>query len=228
MAFMKQLSPGKTVLPFVLVDSGGKHYALTQRRRTSKTSIALSVALALVFVIAVYTTYRVSPCYIGWLWHYHNRCVVGVAHPWAATPYDKELSERAGASAPKIAVAMVVDDFMHPDVRNLTIRNKQRYARTWGHDLFIPSKEELSTMAGKHPVAWVKFPLIKKILKTHDYVFVIDADAVILREDISLRKAADTMGSASLLISDDVNGPNSGGKFCDDASVVLSSRTERC
>jgi len=112
---------------------------------------------------------------------------------------------------PKIAIAMIADDFMQPDIRNLTIRNKQKYARTWGYDLFVPNHTELAHMAGDLPVAWAKFPLIKRVLETHEYVLVIDADAIILREDISLHKAVATMGNtSSLLISDDHNGPNSG------------------
>lgn len=175
------------------------------KRRASRGSLWLSVAFAVVFLVSVYVTHIVSPCYIGWMWHYNNTCPSGLEHPWEATP------DRLPREA-KIGIAMIADNFMRPDIRNLTIRNKLSYARAWGHDLFVPDSSELKQLSGDLPVAWSKFPLIQKVLKTHDYVFVIDADAVILREDISLHKAAEQMGSRSLMISNDVNGPNSGGK----------------
>ncbi len=136
--------------------------------------------------------------------------MANVPHPWAASPSTAATISTDTGARPKIAIAMIADNFMQPDIRNLTIRNKQRYAQVWGYDLFVPNQSELTAMAGGLPVAWAKFPLIKRVLTTHEYVMVIDADAVILREDISLHKAVDTMGNHSLLISDDHNGPNSG------------------
>lgn len=203
----------------------------------------VAFAFALIFTISVYTTHVVSPCYIGWLWHYRNRCVAGVPHPWQASPTEYKRTLQMlypNDDKPKIAIAMIADNFMQPDIRNLTIRNKERYARTWGYDLFVPNHTELAAMADGLPVAWAKFPLIKQVLRTHDYVLVIDADAVILREDISLHKAIDSMGNASLLISDDHNGPNSGvfimkrsqwsTTFLDEAmksASILSEQTRR-
>ena len=223
MAISKLGSPGKGILPVAITDavtnlslsSVAAGSLPSSKRRTYRTSNVLVLSLVLVFVVATCTTYRVAPCYIGWMWHYENRCPAGQPHPWEEAPpmLNAVSQQQRNGNAPRIAVAMIADDFMHPDVRNLTIRNKKRYADTWGYDLFVPSKEELVQMAGDLPVAWVKFPLVKRVLETHDYVFVIDADAIILREDISLHKAAREMGDASLLISNDVNGPNSGGKF---------------
>lgn len=202
-------SPSLPILP-TLYGVGGIHSLKKKRRTILRIPTSISIALAIVFIISVYTTHLVSPCYIGWLWHYRNRCLGNVAHPWAASPSTARTISTNTGERPKIAIAMIADNFMQPDIRNLTIRNKQRYAQVWGYDLFVPDQEELLRMAGGLPVAWAKFPLIKKVLKTHEYVMVIDADAVILREDISLHKAVDTMGNHSLLISDDHNGPNSG------------------
>lgn len=204
---MLSLRNVRTILPLFAPDSDEDSKPLfSPKRRASRGSLYLSVAFAVVFLVSVYVTHVVSPCYIGWMWHYNNPCPSGMSHPWAATPGTVQRE-------PKIGIAMIADNFMRPDIRNLTIRNKLSYARAWGHDLFVPDSSELKQLSAGLPVAWSKFPLIQKVLKTHDYVFVIDADAVILRKDISLHKAAEQMGSASLMISNDVNGPNSGGKY---------------
>lgn len=217
MAFSKHVSHFKQLLPlFVSETANYASYAsgVPSKRRVSRMSGVITAAFAAIFCISVYTTHLVSPCYIGWMWHYRNRCPTGVSHPWTASPsLFRQQQQLHPQPLPKIAIAMIADNFMYPDIRNLTIRNKERYARTWGYDLFVPNSAQLKEMTGNLPVAWAKFPLIKQVLKTHEYVFVIDADAVILREDISLYKAAAMMGDASLMISNDVNGPNSGGKL---------------
>lgn len=81
---------------------------------------------------------------------------------------------------------MILDDFLHADVADATRRNKMRYARRWGYDVVVPSIEQIRAAAPGLPVAWAKFPLMAHLLRRYDYVLMIDADAIFMRDDISL------------------------------------------
>lgn len=99
----------------------------------------------------------------------------------------------ARASAPRIAIAMVVDNFLTSDLRNATIENKRAYARHWGYDLVVPDVQQVRDAANGLPSAWAKFPVLLQLLDDYDYVLMIDADAVFLRYDIGLHGAVQQM-----------------------------------
>lgn len=88
---------------------------------------------------------------------------------------------------------MVIDDFLDPALRNATIENKKQYARRWGYHAHIPDIAQVRDSVPGLPVAWGKFPVIKQLLREYEYVLMIDADAVFLRDDIGLHGATQRM-----------------------------------
>ena len=62
------------------------------------------------------------------------------------------------------------------------------------------------------PVAWSKLDFAELALTQHDFVFVIDADAVIMQSDIDIGILLNEMvdSAHSLAISPDINNVNSG------------------
>lgn len=142
------------------------------------------------------------PCAVPSMWMRVHRCTDG-GHRWQQT----------GASrARSVAVVVVLDDFMSADMRVRTIDNKRAYARHWNYSLVAPGVDEVRALAGGFPAAWAKLEVAKKALESHAYVFVVDGDAVIMRPDVDLGLAIAEMEAlgASLLISKDFNGLNSG------------------
>jgi hypothetical protein len=159
--------------------------------------------------LAMYVVARmVLPCAFPWVWVRVHSCGDSV-HPWQHRP--------AGQPTPRpprydVAVATVVDNFMSESMRERTIENKRQYADYWGYSVIAPSVEEVRRFAGGFPTAWAKLMVAKEALKTHEYVLMVDGDAVIMRADIDVALAIDEMEAtgASLLISKDFNSLNSG------------------
>lgn len=159
------------------------------RPRSCLPSLPPIVFIAMITAI-VLAVRNVSICYSGWAWHYTHSCPAGQPHPWAEIP--PPVSERT-TPAPRIAITMVVDNFLNSDLRNATIENKRIYARHWGYDLVVPNVEQVRAAAAGLPSAWAKFPVLLDLLDDYDYVLMIDADAVFLRLDIGLHGAAQQM-----------------------------------
>lgn len=148
--------------------------------------------------MAIFVAVRnISICYSGWAWHYTHSCPAGRPHPWAQIP----APVSARASAPRIAITMVVDNFLTSALRNATIENKRRYASHWGYDFVVPSVDEVRAAAAGLPSAWAKFPVLLDLLNDYDYVLMIDADAVFLRYDIGLHGAAQQMDRDNTSVS---------------------------
>lgn len=59
----------------------------------------------------------------------------------------------------------------------------------------------MSSYDDEKPVAWTKLPLLQRLLRQFEYVMMIDADAVILRMDIGLQKAFETMQRENTSVS---------------------------
>jgi hypothetical protein len=111
-----------------------------------------------------------------------------------------------------VALVVVLDDFLSPEMRMRTIENKRVYAEHWNFALVAPSVEEVRDSAGGFPTAWAKLQVAKTALESYRYVFVVDGDAVIMRLDIDLGLAIAELEEVggSMLISKDFNGLNSG------------------
>jgi len=111
-----------------------------------------------------------------------------------------------------VALVVVLDDFLSPEMRMRTIENKRVYAEHWNFALVAPSAEEVRDSAAGFPSAWAKLQVAKTALESYRYVFVVDGDAVIMRLDIDLGLAIAELEEVggSMLISKDFNGLNSG------------------
>lgn len=143
------------------------------------------------------------PCAIPSLWMRKHRCTDG-GHRW---------QRQSAAGRPRrVAVVVVLDDFMSTDIRERTIRNKGAFAQHWNYSLFAPSVAEVRRLAGGFAGAWAKLDVARQALMHNEYALVVDGDAVIMRKDIDLGLAIDEMElrGASLMISKDFNGLNSG------------------
>lgn len=175
--------------------------------------ILLCLILGIVFVTLVAINVLTMPCLSPVAWNRQHNCRgTNTGHPWA----------RAGPAPPgpvpmpvqsdEICISIVADDYLPDDVRELTVQNKARFARHWGHPFVAPPADVVLSMAAGRSSPWAKFPVIRLAFQRCRFVFMIDADAVILRSDIDLRVPAaemDTLGK-DILISADFNGLNSG------------------
>jgi len=142
------------------------------------------------------------PCAIPSVWMRVHRCT-GAAHRWQGVPHGGSRS---------LAVVVVLDDFMSAEMRARTIANKRAYAEYWNYSLVAPSVAEVRELAHGFPTAWAKLDVARRALESHAYVFVVDGDAVIMRADVDLGRGIAEMEElgASLMISKDFNGLNSG------------------
>ena len=152
----------------------------------------------------------VLPCVSSIAWAYKNRCRHTSGqdeHPWAvrtkATPHPPRYD---------VAIVMALDEYISPEMRKATIENKRRYAEFWHYALIAPSAAEINSMANGYPVAWTKLSVVQDALRRHEYAFVIDGDAIIMRHDVDIGLAIDDLErkNKSLLISQDMNNLNSG------------------
>lgn len=152
---------------------------------------------------------KVMPCVFPWVWARENRCSGDSVHPWQQRP---AVQHTPRPPRYNVAVAAVVDNFMSESMRERSIENKRHYADYWGYSLIAPSVEEVRRFAGGFPTAWAKLMVVKQALLTHEYVLMVDGDAVIMRADIDVAVAIDEMEAtgSSLLISKDFNSLNSG------------------
>lgn len=148
------------------------------------------------------------PCAIPSVWMRVHRCT-GAAHRWQGAPH---LGSAHLGAPPSVAVVVVLDDFMSADMRARTIANKRAYAEYWNYSLVAPSVAEVRELAHGFPTAWAKLDVARRALESHAYVFVVDGDAVIMRADVDLGRGIAEMEAlgASLMISKDFNGLNSG------------------
>jgi hypothetical protein len=62
------------------------------------------------------------------------------------------------------------------------------YAEKWGYD-FVEVTESWDKT---RPYAWTKLLAIRDLLDKYDFVFYVDSDALILREDIDISAIANT------------------------------------
>ena len=147
---------------------------------------------------------EVPLCVVHSSWSYKHKCLPGHENPWV----DQLRPPRRN-----IAVLLVMDDFLSEEVRIATVANKVAYCAARDYSLSVPPVARVLEAAEGFPVPWAKFPLARELLDAgNDYVLVIDADAVIMRTDVSLDLAADALEreGRDLLISEDFNGLNSG------------------
>lgn len=66
--------------------------------------------------------------------------------------------------------------------------NKQRYAEKHGYDLFLYH----SLLDKKRPASWSKIKALEKHLNNYDWLFWVDADALIMNDSIKLESLIDT------------------------------------
>eukprot|EP00178_Gracilaria_changii_P021221 TRINITY_DN63170_c0_g1_i1.p1 TRINITY_DN63170_c0_g1~~TRINITY_DN63170_c0_g1_i1.p1 ORF type:complete len:342 (-),score=57.66 TRINITY_DN63170_c0_g1_i1:162-1187(-) len=174
-------------------------YSLLLSRRFVAHPLLITFAAALLIG-------HIAVSYSGWIWHFTHRChASSQPHPWASVP--------PPADAPPLVVASIIDDFLPPHIRRASIRNKRQYAALWNYSAVIPSRAALAELQPVGlPVAWKKFTLAQQLLTRFEFVLMVDADAVFMRPDVGWHAATALMqrNNHSLLISDDLNGPNSG------------------
>lgn len=108
------------------------------------------------------------------------------------------------SSKPRIAIAtVIIQDNRNIKRGELTYgqqvafgtRSKQLYAKKHGYDFFIATEKlcdcfGVKTMRQLEP-SWSKLPLISQIIDDYDWVFLTDADSIILNFDILLESFLD-------------------------------------
>ena len=97
----------------------------------------------------------------------------------------------------KIAMVTVIinEEKNFEQIVSFGTRSKEVYAKKHGYD-FIIAKEKLNTCYGVEPTrplkaAWTKLALISRFLDNYDWVFLTDADSIILNFDIKLEDFID-------------------------------------
>lgn len=110
---------------------------------------------------------------------------------------------RPAAAAPRIAVVSMWDEGQS-GLAAITSPNKAAYCRRHGYD-WLP---RTSGFAPGRPVAWSKIPFIRDALADHDWVFWSDVDSLVMDPSVPLESLLQTQ--ADLVITEDVNGINSG------------------
>jgi hypothetical protein len=99
----------------------------------------------------------------------------------------------------------------------------ERYARRHGYDLIIPD----SPFCYGRPPAWGKVPLLQHVLKTHDFVLWIDADALIVDDNVDIEAVIPTDAYQAFAIVRDP-ASNEQGSPCTGVWALRSSeRTQR-
>lgn len=150
---------------------------------------------------------RIASCYIGWVYFYRDRCTGGGLEDLEMHSNVERESNSLNVS---LALAIITDDFLGDDLTRLLIENKRRYAAKWGYGIIIPIVTKREKLAHGLPLAWSKFSILKEAFEKYEYVMMLDGDTVIMRDDLGLLGLIRQLGQGSLLISNDLNGPNSG------------------
>lgn len=116
------------------------------------------------------------------------------------------LNENPGVKHAKIALVTFYDNYSE-DIREISLSNKEKYAKKHGYELFVGDKEVYNLRQGR-PSAWTKFKLIEKTLPNFDYVVWFDADTVVVNDTIRIEDIIDD--KHDLFYSKDENDINSG------------------
>lgn len=109
------------------------------------------------------------------------------------------------SSVPKIAVLSVIINgkpvqlkrrkVSYSEIVSFGTRSKKAYCKIHGYD-FIVAEEKISSCYGipetrELEPAWTKLGLISRVLEDYDWVFVTDADSIILNFDVKLEELID-------------------------------------
>jgi len=86
----------------------------------------------------------------------------------------------------KIAVVTLYTDNIR-ELAELTYNSKKNYCNTWGYDLI----SECGTLDSERPPAWSKILLLRKLLDSYDWLYWIDADALIMNPETRLEDIID-------------------------------------
>lgn len=85
----------------------------------------------------------------------------------------------------KIALLTLVIGDKYKNAVNMAIETKKIYCEKHGYDFIIGDESIYDT---NRPIAWSKIQLLKKHLGNYDYVFLSDADVVIMNDTIKIEK----------------------------------------
>ena len=113
-----------------------------------------------------------------------------------------------------LTVLTVADNFIdYASTLNLRARvhrNRQKFCDRWNYTCMLIDAASLPTQ--QFPITWSKLDLAKLAMTTNDFVLVIDADAVIMQNNIDVGIVLKEMvvTGRSLAISSDINNVNSG------------------
>lgn len=171
--------------------------------------LVFGIACFILFTIAVYVSESNLECTVNLQWSFKNRCnrvFNGSEHPW---------HEWHAGDIPhfNIAVAVIADWYFPAVIRDRVIENKRMYCAARNYTLIAPDDSEIISLSENVPVPWAKFPLLLRAFgEGYDFVFMVDADTMIMRNDIDLRIPAMELirSNKSILISTDMNSLNSG------------------
>eukprot|EP00300_Choanocystis_sp_HF-7_P034217 c4681_g1_i1.p1 GENE.c4681_g1_i1~~c4681_g1_i1.p1 ORF type:complete len:288 (+),score=57.63 c4681_g1_i1:45-908(+) len=108
----------------------------------------------------------------------------------------------------KLAIVTVWDDGVDPDVVQISLSNKRRYAALHNYTFIDASRPGVKSSL---PTAWLKLSGIKLALETHDAVVWMDIDTLIMNHGIKFEWFLEGLGpNKDIVMTQDMRGPNSG------------------
>ena len=177
------------------------------RRGIKCLNIRHCMLVAMAMLAFLVPSFLLLPCVLPSRWFFVHRCH-GLPHPWQSL----ELTSIARNTS--VAVLTIADKFLEADpslhLRSRLSRNRNAFCKRWNYTCMVIDTETMPVQ--QFPVAWSKLDFAELALTQHEFVFVIDADAVIMQSDVDIGILLNEMldNSHSLAISPDINNVNSG------------------
>lgn len=144
-------------------------------------------------------------CVLPSRWFYTHFCQGFSKHPW-------RVDSGENTANVDIAVLTIADDRMPVELTQRIAENRYNYCWARKYSCVLPNVLETKELAGQLPMAWAKLILLREVYRKHDCVFVLDADSIIMQNEIDLSIPCRQLyqNGQSLMISSDVNNINSG------------------
>lgn len=124
----------------------------------------------------------------------------------------------------RIAVLTLVIGDKYKSAVSLGTESKIKYCQKNNYNFIIGGDEVYDK---SRPIAWSKIKMIEKYLPNYDYIFVSDADVIIMNDDIKIESFIEKyMNQKILLVSKDWQNINTGNiiiKNCDEIYSLMKN-----
>jgi len=131
----------------------------------------------------------------------------------SASPPTLDSSSRHVESSRKLSMVVLYDSNRgdwSEDLLSRLLENKRRYCLKHNYDFIVAN----DIIDRTRPVAWSKLMAVLRQLNTHDTVFYLDMDAIVMNASVSLESLLDNHhifpSHQYLLMTSDWNGVNTG------------------